>query len=103
MLATILAAVALAAPAQPVRPVSTNPYFPFHPGMRWVYRGSSEDGPVREVVRIKRGSAIVGGYRVAIFRDLGFVRGRLEEATTDWYGQDAAGTVWYFGEATTTY
>jgi hypothetical protein len=26
--------------------------------------------------------------------------GRLEEQTTDWYTQDHAGNVWYFGEAT---
>src|SRR5205085_2283092 len=29
-----------------------------------------------------------------------YLRGRLEERTTDWYSQDAKGNVWYFGEST---
>jgi hypothetical protein len=29
-----------------------------------------------------------------------YLNGRLAERTTDWYAQDAAGNVWYFGEAT---
>jgi hypothetical protein len=29
-----------------------------------------------------------------------YVRGKLEERTTDWYTQDRAGNVWYFGEDT---
>ena len=29
-----------------------------------------------------------------------FLAGHLEERTTDWYSQDAAGNVWYFGEQT---
>src|SRR5436305_258023 len=32
--------------------------------------------------------------------DFPYVRGRLHERTTDWYSQDQAGNVWYFGEAT---
>jgi hypothetical protein len=27
-----------------------------------------------------------------------YLRGRLEERTTDWYSQDAQGNVWYLGE-----
>jgi hypothetical protein len=29
-----------------------------------------------------------------------YLRGRLAERTTDWYSQDKAGNVWYFGEDT---
>ena len=29
-----------------------------------------------------------------------YLRGRLEERTTDWYSQDSRGNVWYFGENT---
>ena len=29
-----------------------------------------------------------------------YLSGRLQERTTDWYSQDKAGNVWYFGEAT---
>src|SRR5206468_2460054 len=33
-------------------------------------------------------------------RDRLYLSGRLEERTTDWYAQDRAGNVWYYGEAT---
>ena len=38
--------------------------------------------------------------RPVVVRDMLYLRGRLEERTTDWYSQDAKGNVWYFGEKT---
>jgi hypothetical protein len=35
-----------------------------------------------------------------VVSDLLYLRGRLEERTTDFYTQDAKGNVWYFGENT---
>lgn len=32
-----------------------------------------------------------------------YVNGELQERTHDWYAQDAAGNVWYFGESTSEY
>jgi hypothetical protein len=35
-------------------------------------------------------------------RDNVYEDGKLSEATDDWFAQDKKGTVWYFGEATST-
>jgi hypothetical protein len=42
----------------------------------------------------------IRGVPCAVVRDRAYLDGRLRESTTDWYSQDAHGTVWYFGEAT---
>ena len=108
---TIAAAAAMtlgaAAPAHAVgfRPHGitarvTNPWFPLKPGMRWVYRGREDGGRAREVVRVKRRVAHVGGAPCAAVRDLLYRNGHLAERTTDWYSQDARGRVLYYGEAT---
>jgi hypothetical protein len=35
-----------------------------------------------------------------VVHDQAFIKGELVEDTLDWYAQDAAGNVWYFGEDT---
>jgi hypothetical protein len=42
----------------------------------------------------------VMGVDVTVVRDTVTLDGRLIEDTRDWYAQDRAGTVWYFGEDT---
>jgi hypothetical protein len=78
----------------------TNPWFPLLPGMRWTYRGADSGRPSRDVVRVARRTAVVGGMRCAVVLDRVFIDGRLAERTTDWYTQDARGRVLYAGEAT---
>jgi hypothetical protein len=78
----------------------TNPWFPLRPGMRWEYRGAKDGRRMREVVRVKDAIARIDGVACAVVDDRAYLDGRLAERTTDWYTQDAHGTVWYYGERT---
>ena len=108
------AGAAGAAPAGPVVPpphldparFSTtidNPYLPFLPGTRMVYRERGDDGRGREVVTVTRRTKLVEGVETVVVRDRAFVAGELVEDTRDWYAQDRRGNVWYFGENTKEY
>jgi hypothetical protein len=66
----------------------------------YTYRGIKEGQPSREVMTVTHATATIGGYPAAVVDDKLWIRGRLEERTTDWYTQDAAGNVWYVGERT---
>jgi hypothetical protein len=81
-----------------------NPYWPMTPGSRWVYRETDGHGGVqRDVVTVTSRTRVVDGVTVRVVHDVSTERGRLVEVTDDWYAQDSAGTIWYFGEATTEY
>jgi hypothetical protein len=99
MLATALAAAALLG-GTPFTADVTNPYLPFSPGTRWVYRGVDGGRASRDVVTVRRRTEVVGGVACRAVRDRLFLDGRLAEDTLDYYAQDAHGTVWYFGEDT---
>jgi hypothetical protein len=77
-----------------------NPWFPLKPGMTFVYRGVKDGKPTRDVVTVERAAKTIQRTPCAVVRDLLYEQGKLEERTTDWYSQDAAGNVWYFGEDT---
>jgi hypothetical protein len=78
----------------------TNPWFPLLPGSIWVYGGVKDGQPSREVMRVTRRTKTISGAPCVVVSDLLYLRGRLEERTTDFYTQDAQGNVWYFGENT---
>jgi hypothetical protein len=78
----------------------TNPWFPLRPGTVWMYTGVKDGKPSRDVVTVTRRTVRVAGVPCIVVDDRLFLRGRLEERTSDWYAQDRAGNVWYFGEAT---
>jgi hypothetical protein len=76
-----------------------NPYFPLVPGTTLVYRGSNEDGEsIRTRLLVTDQTKVIQGVTCTVVRDREFVDGELVEDTRDWYAQDAAGNVWYFGE-----
>src|SRR4051812_13244359 len=77
-----------------------NPWFPLRPGTRYLYRGVKDGKRSRDVVTVTHGTKTIAGVRCTVVRDLLYLRGRLEERTTDWYAQDARGNVWYYGERT---
>jgi hypothetical protein len=79
-----------------------NPYLPFAPGTRMVYRTRDGDERGREVVRVTHRTRLVDGVTVRVVRDRAFVGGDLVEDTRDFYAQDRRGNVWYFGENTKT-
>lgn len=71
-----------------------NPYFPLKPGTRWVYEGAGE----RIVVEVTNETKTIKGVTCTVVRDTVSVNGEVKEDTFDWYAQDRAGNVWYFGE-----
>jgi len=76
--------------------VVDNPYLPWIVGTRWTYRGSGE----RNVVTVLPATRVVLGVTTTVVHDEVFTKGELTEDTFDWYAQDRAGNVWYFGEDT---
>ena len=89
----------LPAPSEFVARVD-NPWFPLGPGTGLVYRGRKDGEPSREVFAVLRETKRILGVRCTVVSDKLYLRGRIEERTHDWYAQDRAGDVWYFGEAT---
>jgi hypothetical protein len=77
-----------------------NPWFPLAPGTRFVYRGVKDGKPSRDVVAVEHSTKTIQGVRCTVVTDLLYLKGKLEERTTDWYAQDAGGNVWYYGEQT---
>src|ERR671937_1158341 len=78
----------------------TNPWFPLRPGTTLVYRGVEDGKPSRDVVHVTGATKRIAGVVCTAVSDRLYLRGKLEERTTDWYAQDKAGNVWYFGEDT---
>ena len=77
-----------------------NPWFPLLRGTRWVYTGVKDGKLTRDIVTVTDRTKAIDGVPCVAVRDRLYLRGHLEERTTDWYSQDSNGNVWYFGENT---
>lgn len=77
-----------------------NPWFPLLRGTRWIYTGVKDGKRTRDVVIVTHQTKTIEGAPCVAVHDRLYMRGRLEERTTDWYSQDSRGNVWYFGEDT---
>jgi hypothetical protein len=77
-----------------------NPWFPLLAGTRWVYAGVKDGKRTRDVVTATHQTKTIEGVPCVAVHDRLYMRGRLEERTTDWYSQDSHRNVWYFGENT---
>jgi hypothetical protein len=77
-----------------------NPWFPLRPGTTAFYTGVKDGLPARDVFKVTHRTRLIRGVRCVVINDRLYLSGRLAERTTDWYAQDTAGSVWYFGEAT---
>ncbi|HEX6461611.1 MAG TPA: hypothetical protein VF032_22060 [Thermoleophilaceae bacterium] len=99
---TVVALALGAVPSEARQFVRTvdNPWFPLRSGSVWRYRGVKDGKPSRDVVRVTGVRKRIQGVTTTAVSDRLYLAGRLEERTTDWYAQDAAGNVWYFGENT---
>ncbi len=78
-----------------------NLYWPMTPGSTWVYSESDTTGAKQKVVvtvtdELKK---IANGVTARVIRDTVSENGVPVEVTDDWYAQDAAGNIWYMGEA----
>ena len=74
----------------------TNPYFPLDPGTTWTFDGAGE----HVVVAVTDRTRVIAGVTTIVVHDQAFEDGEVVEDTEDYYAQDAAGNVWYFGEVT---
>jgi hypothetical protein len=88
-------------PANFVRTID-NPWYPLRPGTTYVFTGVSDGKRTRDVVAVTRRVKKVEGVDCVVVKDNVYEDGKLSEATDDWFAQDKQGTVWYFGEATST-
>src|SRR6188472_3627250 len=83
-----------------------NAQWPMTVGSRWVYRVTdmADGSTMRQVITVTpRTKLIADGIRARVVRDVVRDHGKPIEVTSDWYAQDRAGNVWYFGEHTTAY
>jgi hypothetical protein len=101
MAALVLSVAALLAGPAHVSAHVTNQWFPLRPGVVLRYAGTDAGVPVKDILVVTRKTrAVARGGRARIVHDRVFKHGRVVEDTLDWYAQDGAGNVWYFGEAT---
>jgi hypothetical protein len=77
-----------------------NQWFPLKPGTTALYKGVKDGLPARDLFKVTHKTHSINGVRCVVIDDRLYLAGRLAERTTDWYAQDKAGNVWYFGEAT---
>lgn len=80
-----------------------NPYMPLPPGTTLVYEGETGEGLEHTEVTVLDETRVVMGVTTTVVRDTVTLNGQLLEDTFDWYAQDTAGNVWYFGEAVDNY
>jgi hypothetical protein len=91
-------------PADFTNPMA-NAYFPLKVGTVSRYQGSDGAERFREQVTITHWTKKIQGVRTTVVSDVLHRAddGTLAEKTWDWYADDNAGNVWYFGERTATY
>lgn len=81
-----------------------NPYFPLIPGKTFTYKNTIvEDGDttIQDIsVCVTTNIKMILGVECTVVHDVVKEKGQLAEDTFDWYAQDRAGNVWYFGEDT---
>jgi hypothetical protein len=106
LLCALLPGPAAAAPAHqgavdPANFVSQvdNPYFPLKPGTTWIYDGTRDGHAQRAVVTVTGTTRTILGVQCLVVQDDVTEEGQIVEQTEDWYAQDKAGNVWYFGES----
>ncbi|MEK0082838.1 hypothetical protein [Benzoatithermus flavus] len=75
-----------------------NPFFPLRPGTIFVYRQPHGTDTVTVTRRTRR----IAGVECVVVHDRSVVDGAVDEDTLDYYAQDRAGNVWYFGEDSQT-
>lgn len=118
--ATILATGLLAAPARASTFLPTfnpanftpgaavnNTFLPLTPNTLTVLRGSFVENGETTTEELQRrvmpGRTNIGGVDVTVVQDTAYVNSVLREIAVDYFAQDTAGNVWYFGEDVTNY
>lgn len=79
----------------------TNSYFSLPPGTTFFYVGQKDGVPNTNVTEVTCDTKVILGVTTTVVHDRAYDQdGKLVEDTFDWYAQDVAGNVWYFGEDT---
>ena len=78
----------------------TNPYFPLTPGKTFIYEGQTSLGLEHSEFAVTHKTRVILGVTCVEVRDTVKHDGVVTEDTLDWFAQDKAGNVWYFGENT---
>ena len=84
----------------PSVPKIDNPFFPLTPGKTYVYEGQMETGFERDEFAVTQNTKDIMGVTCVEVHDTVTTNDELTEDTLDWFAQDNAGAVWYFGEHT---
>ncbi|MEU4166405.1 hypothetical protein AB0F46_05905 [Streptomyces sp. NPDC026665] len=77
-----------------------NPWFPLPPGRTLVYSGVKDGERTTDHVTVTHETEKIIGIPCRVVEDRLYSGRTLRETTRDYYAQDAAGNVWYFGEDT---
>jgi hypothetical protein len=84
-----------------------NRYFPLVPGTVFTYKATTTDGCEVDVMTVTSDTRVIDGVTTRVVHDQVFegetcttAPSALAEDTLDYYAQDNAGNVWYFGEDT---
>lgn len=80
-----------------------NTYFPLVPGTTFTYSSVTPEGTEIVEVVVTEDTKIILGVTCRVVRDTVTLDDELVEDTFDWYAQDEAGNVWYFGEDSKEY
>jgi hypothetical protein len=83
--------------------VVDNPFLPLVPGTTYRFRSTSDAGVEDIVVSVTDKTKVIAGVSTTVVHDVVSKGGEMTEDTWDWYAQDRAGNVWYFGEDTREY
>jgi hypothetical protein len=82
----------------------TNQLFPLTPGTTYVYEEMIEGTPQHDEIVVTYDTKTILGVTCVVVHDVvTSTAGEVLEDTFDWYAQDTAGNVWYFGEDTKEY
>jgi len=80
--------------------VIDNQWLPFKPGTIWRYTGTKDGERAKDITTVTARTEVIAGVTCVVVDDKLWLGGMLEETTLDYYVQDTAGNVWYFGEDT---
>jgi len=81
-----------------------NPFLPLLPGASWLYEAVTEDGDTERIeVTVTEDRRTILGVQTVVVHDVVSIEDEIIEDTYDWFAQDDAGNVWYFGEDSTEY
>ena len=80
-----------------------NPWFPLVQSRTWVSQGVKDGEPTVDTYTVTGKTKQIMGVTCSVIGDRLTQRGKVVEATWDWYAQDKQGNVWYLGEDTKDY